>query len=264
MMKAKVLFLGSGGSLGIPVIGCKCPVCQSPSPFNKRLRPSILIQVNEKNFLIDVGPDFREQALRYQIDELAGVLLTHTHYDHIAGIDELRIYYFRQKKSVPCLLSRETLEELKIRYHYFLPPHEKDAPHATKLAFQILENNTGRTVFERLKVDYFTYEQLGMKVNGFRLNTFAYITDIMDYDETIFQALKGVETLIISGRRWEKSKAHLSIPDAIAIAKKVEAKKTYFTHISHEMDHEEENQKLPEGMQLAYDGMELEIEVEFG
>ena len=255
----KLLFLGSGGSIGIPVIGCKCPVCTSKSSFNKRLRPSVLLTHNEKRFLVDIGPDYRTQALTYGIDHLDGLLLTHTHYDHIAGLDELRIYTFVQKKPVPCLLSRETLEELKIRYHYFLPPNEGDDVHETKLKFQVLEGDQGKTNFEGLPVTYISYDQLGMKVNGFSFGSFAYVTDVLNYREEIFEALQGIETLIISGRRWEQSKSHLSLEDAIKFSKKTGAKKTYFTHISHEIDHEETNQNLPEGFSLAYDGLELTL-----
>ncbi|MCP5506674.1 MAG: MBL fold metallo-hydrolase [Chlamydiales bacterium] len=255
----KLLFLGSGGSMGIPVIGCKCIVCTSKSSFNKRLRPSALITHNKKRYLIDIGPDYRTQALTYGIDTLDGLLLTHTHYDHIAGLDELRIYTFVQKRPIPCLLSRETLEELKIRYHYFLPPLECDDVHATKLKFQVLEGDQGKTDFEGLPVTYISYDQLGMKVNGFSFGSFAYVTDILNYKEGVFEALQGIETLIISGRRWEQSKAHLSLEDAIKFSKKTGAKKTYFTHISHEIEHEETNQNLPEGFSLAYDGLELTL-----
>ncbi|MDN3509189.1 MAG: MBL fold metallo-hydrolase [Candidatus Neptunochlamydia sp.] len=255
----KLLFLGSGGSMGIPVIGCKCSVCASNSSFNKRLRPSVLITHEKKRYLIDIGPDYRTQALIHGIDNLDGLLLTHTHYDHIAGLDELRIYTFVQKKPVPCLLSKETLEELKIRYHYFLPLNGSDSAYATKLKFQVLERDQGKTDFEGLPVAYISYDQLGMKVNGFSFGSFAYVTDVFNYKEEIFEALQGIETLIISGRRWEQSKAHLSLEDAIKFSKKTGAKKTYFTHISHEIDHDETNQNLPQGFSLAYDGLELTL-----
>lgn len=255
----KLLFLGSGGSMGIPVIGCNCFVCTSNSSFNKRLRPSVLITHNKKRFLIDIGPDYRAQALMHGIDHLDGLLLTHTHYDHIAGLDELRIYTFVQKKPVPCLLSREALAELKIRYHYLLLPNGDDDVHATKLRFQVLEGDQGETDFEGLPVTYISYDQLGMKVNGFSFGSFAYVTDVLNYKEEIFTALQGIETLIISGRRWEQSKGHLSLKDAIKFSKKTGAKKTYFSHICHEIDHEETNNNLPERFSLAYDGLELTL-----
>ncbi|NGX50623.1 MAG: Ribonuclease BN [Chlamydiae bacterium] len=258
-MKGKLLFLGSGGSMGIPVIGCSCPVCTSSASEDKRLRPSVLLTTGGKRFLIDIGPDYREQALKYHIDTLDGLILTHTHYDHLAGLDELRIYTFRQKKPVPCLLSRESLEEIKIRYHYFLPPLQRDEVHATKLNFQLFEGDQGEILFEGLKVGYFSYLQVGMKVNGLRFNNLAYVTDIMEYEESVFDALRGVETLIISGRRWEKSVAHLTIEQAIEFSKKTGAKKTYFTHISHEIHHEPTMRELPSGFALAYDGLELTL-----
>lgn len=255
----KLLFLGTGGSMGIPVIGCNCNSCLSLSPYNKRLRPSVLLTQEKKRYLVDIGPDYRAQALKFGIDSLDGLLLTHTHYDHVAGLDELRIYTFRQKKPIPCLLSRETLEELKIRYHYFLPPHEADKVHATKLDFHVLKADHGQVGFEGLDVGYFSYEQVGMKVTGFRFGTLAYITDILDYKEEIFDSLRGIETLVISARGWEKTLAHLTIEEAMAFAKKTGAKKTIFTHISHELEHEKTSRELPEGFSLAYDGLELTL-----
>ncbi|MEM8727181.1 MAG: MBL fold metallo-hydrolase [Chlamydiota bacterium] len=255
----KLLFLGSGGSMGIPVIGCSCFVCTSDSSFNSRLRPSVLITHKKKRYLIDIGPDYRTQALGHGIDHLDGLLLTHTHYDHIGGLDELRTYTSVQKKSLPCLLSKETLEELKIRYHYLFSPTGSDAVRSAILKFRILEGSRGKIDFEGLTVTYISYDQLGMKVNGFSFGSCAYVTDILDYKEDIFATLRGIDTLIISGRRWKRSKSHLGLEEAVKFSEKTGAKKTYFTHICHEMDHDETNRQLPKGFSLAHDGLELTL-----
>ncbi len=258
-MKGKVLFLGTGGSFGVPVVGCTCAVCQSTSPYNHRLRSSILLKVEGKTLLVDVGPDFRAQALQHKISAVDGVLMTHTHYDHIAGIDELRIFSLKGGKAIPCLVSEETYGELERRYPYLLSEYRNNQAVAAELEFWQLKGLSGSTVFEGLKVDYFTYQQLGMGVNGFRFGSFAYVTDIKDFDEEIFEHLKGLETLVTTGRPIKNSRAHLSLEEGIAFAKKSGAKKVYLTHISHEMDHEEVNTNLPESIELAYDGLEIEV-----
>ena len=246
----RLIFLGSGGSMGIPVIGCMCKVCTSLASADKRLRPSVLLKIGGKHFIIDMGPDYRQQALTYHINRLDGVLLTHAHYDHIGGLDELRIYMLRSGRMLPCLLSRETLEEIKKRYYYFFSSPD------FSFNFQVLEDRQGKTIFEGLKVRYFSYVQAGMYVNGFRFHNLAYVTDIVKSEESMFQPLEGVETLIISAQQWE-GLDHVSIEQIMEFSKKIGAKKTYLTHISHEIHHERMSKKLPKGFLLAYDGMEV-------
>lgn len=259
-MQASVVFLGTGGSLGVPVIGCLCAVCTSPIPFNRRLRPSVLLKVGAKRFVLDVGPDFREQALRYQIDRLDGALFSHAHYDHMAGIDELRIYAFRSKRPVPCLVSSATLEELKKRYDYLLSTKQAQAVVREKLSFQLLEGEQGHTLFEETAIGYVSYFQLGMKVTGFQIGNFAYLTDLLDYSPALFDALQTIDILVVSGRRMERSLAHLSIDEALAFAARTSARAVYLTHLSHEIDYRAESRRLPKHVQLAYDGLEIAIE----
>lgn len=258
-MIGRFLFLGTSASAGIPVIGCKCAVCTSPSPYNQRLRPSGLIRIGGKNLLLDVGPDFRQQALKYKIDVLDGLLLTHTHYDHIAGVDELRVFYLRCKKPLPCLLSRESFEELRSRYHYLFQPIGEVPTLSAQLEFQILEEDLGSTEFLGVKLDYMSYFQGGVKVNGFRIGDFAYVSDIREYDDSVFLALKGVKKLVLSALREAPSPLHLSLDEAVAFAQKVGAKETRLTHVSHAVDHEIINQKLPPTVQIGYDGLEMEF-----
>jgi phosphoribosyl 1,2-cyclic phosphate phosphodiesterase len=258
-MKGEALFLGTGGSMGTPVIGCHCSVCKSSSPFNHRLRPSLLLTVENRRYLFDIGPDFRLQALKYGIEEINGVILTHSHYDHIGGLDELRIFYFRKQLPLPFLVSAETFEEIKLRYHYMMPSVQKQRAYPVQFDFQVLQEDQGFFEFENLPLSYFSYEQKGMKVTGVRIKDFAYVVDILTYPTTIFQSLKGVKTLVIDGTAWERTAAHLGITEIIEFAKKVGCKRTYLTHIAHEIDHEKVQTELPDGVQLAYDGLKLKL-----
>lgn len=257
---AKFQFLGTGASAGVPVVGCKCSICHSATLRNHRMRPAGLLQVGGKTLLLDVGPDFRQQALLYGIDRIDGLLLTHTHYDHIAGIDELRIFFVREKKAVPCLLSEESLEELKKRYEYLFHPAKEGESLTAKLDLKVLENDQGKTHFLGLKIGYLSFFQGGMKVTGFRIGNFAYVSDIREYESKVFDALEGVEVLVLSALRKEPSKLHFSLDEAIVFANQVKAKKTWLTHLSHAVDYEAVNRTLPSGIQLGYDGLELEFQ----
>jgi phosphoribosyl 1,2-cyclic phosphate phosphodiesterase len=252
------VFLGTGASAGVPVIGCQCAVCSSSLSYNSRLRSAGWLQVGDRSFLIDVGPDFRQQALTHKIGRVDGLLLTHTHYDHIAGIDDLRIYSVRQNKPIPCLLSRESFDELQMRYHYFF---KKGKNMTAQFSYQMVNDQTGSTFFEGMTVDYAHYLQGDMKVTGYRIGDFAYLTDIRDYDETIFSFLQGVNYLVLSALREEPSHLHLSLEEAVAFARKAGALCTRLTHLSHLLDHEETNRKLPPDVQLGYDGLTMKFEV---
>ena len=255
-MQGSFLFLGTGASAGVPVIGCHCAICSSNSPRNRRLRSSGLIEVGSKRFLIDVGPDFREQALTHKIEKLDGLLLTHTHYDHIAGIDELRIYNIRGQKPMPCLLSKESFADIQKRYDYFF---KEQASMSAQFTFQLLEDGMGSVEFEGMRFDYLSYSQQGMRVNGYRFGSFAYVSDIREYDESIFTSLKGVKQLVLSALRFEPSKVHFSIEEAIEFARIVGASQTYLTHISHNVDYEADSKKLPPGIHLGCDGLKIEF-----
>ncbi len=246
--------------MGSPVVGCQCAVCKSKQLKNQRLRPSLLLTINKKRYLVDVGPDFRQQALRHNINDLDGILLTHSHYDHIGGLDELRIFYFLHKKKLPCLISKETFQELQDRYHYLLRPLDSNRSICAQLDFHQLDGDEGSTSFDGLKLDYFSYTQAQMKVSGFRFGDFAYVTDIKEYDASIFNHLKNLNTLVVSALRQTPSPVNFNIDQAIEFGLKVSAKQTYFTHLSHDIDHDECNQSLPPGFSLAYDGMQQNFE----
>lgn len=224
-----------------------------------------MIKIGGKVFLIDSGPDFRFQALKFGIKEIDGIILTHAHHDHTAGIDELRIFTLRSQKPLPCLMSEETLRELKVRFYYIFDPRyaQDGVKLTTDLAIDCLNGETGESIFEGLKFNYVAYQQGGMEVNGFRFGDLAYITDIKDYHPSIFSVLQGVKTLVISALRFTPSHLHFTVDEAVEFAKKVGAKKTWLTHIAHELDHERTNAYLPESIRLSYDGLELKFNAEF-
>ncbi|MDR3623599.1 MAG: MBL fold metallo-hydrolase [Chlamydiales bacterium] len=256
-MQGTFTLLGTGASTGVPVIGCNCKVCTSTSEFNKRLRTSALLEVQGKHILIDSGPDFRIQALKYGIEKLDAMILTHTHFDHIAGIDELRIYTFRQKRALPCILSAQSYEEIKIRYYYLFKEKNSKDNGSASLAFQALEKDRGIVELFGLPITYFSYLQGNMPVNGIRIGNFAYVTDIQKYSESIFEDLYGVEILVVSALRESASFIHFNLEEAISFARKVNAKKVYLTHLSHELDYKDVSSKLPPGVHLGFDGLKI-------
>jgi phosphoribosyl 1,2-cyclic phosphate phosphodiesterase len=211
-----------------------------------------------KRYLIDVGPDFRAQALGAKIDHLDGVLITHAHSDHIAGIDDLRAYYFIDEKKVPCLCSKETYDEIAQRFPYLMRS-EPGGSISAQIAFQVLESDFGECLFAGVKVGYLTYFQMKMKVTGFRFADFAYVSDIRHFETQVYDALQGVEVLVLSALRHESTEMHFGIPEAIEFSRHVKAKRTYFTHIAHDIDHEKVYSQLPPGFYLGYDGLSIPI-----
>ncbi len=260
-MKCHALILGCGASLGVPPIHHPSAAEILKDPLNTRLRTSILLQIGEKQILIDPGPDFRFQALKYQIRRLDGVLITHTHFDHIGGMDELRAYYFAQKTPLPILLSKESFEDLKRRFDYLIDQRTQVVNKDQKFLFHVLPSDVGTTSLADVPIHYFTYSQAHMKITGFRVGTFAFVTDIKEYDPSIFSHLEGLDVLILSALRHEESPVHFNLQEAVAFSKKVQAKHTYFVHMSHELEYHHTNKQLPQGIRLAHDGLEVSFYV---
>lgn len=242
------------------MVGCSCPTCLSREPKNERLRASGLLQWDGKNLLIDTGPDLRLQALRYGIQSIDGVLLTHTHFDHIAGIDELRCFYLLTREALPVLVSSTTFNDLQRRYDYLFKAKSETISLAAQLDFHLLAGESGQTQFLGLTLGFMTYFQGGMAVTGYRLGDFAYVTDLRNFDDSLFEQLKGVKTFVMSALSEKPTFMHLSFQEAIEFAKRVGAERTYFTHLSHRVDYQTINKALPPGFALAYDGLVLEIE----
>jgi len=262
MIEGEFLFLGTGGSMGVPILSCRCAVCLSKNPLNKRLRSSGLISVNGKNILIDCGPDFRAQALRADINVVDGMILTHAHYDHIGGLDDLRAYFVFREDSIPCFSSNETAQDIKRRFDYMFKETQSNLVITPKIILHEFESDRGTIDFLGINIKYLSYSQILMPIKGIICGNLAYISDIKNYPDSILDDLKNIETLVISALRFTHSAMHFTVDEAIEFARKVCAKRTFLTHIAHELDHEKANAYLPSNIQMAYDGLKLTFQTE--
>lgn len=258
MIEAEFQFLGTGASLGVPVIGCDCPTCTSPLPENKRLRTAATLKYQGKTLLIDAGTDFRQQALTHNIRNIDALILTHAHNDHVAGIDDLRALFIHRTAPIPTLMSKETHTDLKERYSYIFN-NKKTLSMIPQFQVEELQHDRGECLFAGLYVKYFTYVQQGMKVLGLRFGDFAFVTDIKEFEESVIDDLLGVTTLVVSALRFTASTMHFTVDEAIAFSKRVGAKTTYLTHIGHEIEYEAAKRVLPEGVLLAVDGLKIKV-----
>jgi phosphoribosyl 1,2-cyclic phosphate phosphodiesterase len=250
----KVTFLGTGTSQGVPVIGCECKVCTSTDPRDKRLRSSIYIEVDGKYFVIDTGPDFRQQMLREKIKKLDAVIFTHGHKDHTAGLDDVRAFNHLQNKSMPIYGAKEVLDQLKVEFYYAFA--DKKYPGIPQL--DLYELTGDQLEIEQVHITPLPVLHLRLPVLGFRIYDFAYITDANVIPEETFVKLKGIKTLVLNALQREKHLSHFNLEEAIAMAKKIGARKTYFTHVSHKLDlHEVVEKELPDTISLAFDGLQL-------
>lgn len=250
----KVIFLGTGTSQGVPVIGCTCEVCVSLDYRDKRLRTSILVQEKDQTFVIDTGPDFRQQMLREQVQRLDAVLFTHAHRDHTAGLDDVRAYNFMQRMDMPVYGTTPVLEQLKGEFAYAFA--KEYYPGIPRLALNTIDDKAFNV--NGVEVTPLPVMHLKLPVLGFRIGNFSYITDANLIPAATLERLKGTEVLVLNALQRDAHISHFNLQEAIAMVGVIKPKKAYFTHISHKLGtHRRVQEELPENVMLAYDGLQL-------
>ncbi|MDY6206158.1 MAG: MBL fold metallo-hydrolase [Prevotella sp.] len=252
----RITFLGTGTSVGVPSIGCSCKVCRSVDAHDKRLRSSVLVETDSTRVLIDCGPDFRQQILPLPFKPLNGVLLTHHHYDHVVGIDDLRP--FCVFAPVEIYASEGTIDILHQTIPYCFGEHLY--PGAPQLHFNPIALHCPLRIGD-MTITPLQVMHGRLPVLGFRIGHFAYLTDMKYMEETEMPYLENIDTLVVSALRFENPHhSHQLVDDAITFARKIGARRTYLTHVSHHIGlHREVNQRLPDGVELAYDGQIVEV-----
>lgn len=238
------------------MIACKCPVCRSDDSKDKRLRSSILIKSPSTVVVIDTTPDFRTQMLRSGVDHIDAVLFTHSHKDHIAGLDDIRAFNFFSKKPIPIFANQETSEALQRDFYYAFA--ELKYPGIPEIDLHTIQDKAFQ--IGDLKFQPFSVKHLHMDVTAFRLGNFTYVTDANYIDEKAQKVINGTEILVLNALRKEKHLSHFTLEEAIEMATVLNPRQTYFTHISHQMGfHHETSKELPKGMYFAYDGLKIHV-----
>ncbi len=258
-MSLKITVLGSGTSSGVPTIGCTCAVCHSPDPRDNRLRPSILIEQGEQKIVIDTTPDFRTQILRAGIDRLDALVYTHAHADHIFGLDDVRPFNYRHKRNIPIYLHQPTFDVIRRVFDYvFMERVHTPNTNIPKLDVHIVEE-------EPFEVCGLRFEPIPLMhgdalIHGYRFGNVAYLTDHSHIPETSLERLRGLDVLFLDALRHKPHPTHSTVEQSVATAQTLRPKRTFLTHICHDLPHAETESSLPEGIFMAYDGLTIEAE----
>ena len=257
---ARITFLGTGTSSGVPSIGCTCAVCRSTDPRDKRLRPSIYVNVpGRAAILVDTSPDLRQQALTHDVTRVDAILFTHSHADHILGLDEIRRFNFMQRGAIPCYATSDVWTNIRRTFHYIfdgvprlgggipmIEAHEIDGPFAISgvqvVPVPLLHGN--------------------MPILGFRFGSFAYLTDCSAIPGESWRLVENVDTLVIDALRDKKHSTHFTVDEALASIARIAPRRAYLTHMAHDLGHARTNARLPAGVELAYDGLVLDASVD--
>lgn len=256
-MKATLTVLGSGTSMGVPTIGCTCRVCTSADPHDRRTRPSVMVEWGESRVVIDTTPDFREQALREKIRHVDAVIYTHAHADHILGLDDLRPLTFHRGGKLSLFAQPATAKVLRRMFAYIF---EGDYKYGA-IAEVDLQEFEGPLEVNGLRFTPIPVMHGDALIHGYRFGEAAYLTDFSTIPEESMAMLEGLDVLFLDALRHRPHATHSTVDNSVKLARQLKAKRTFFTHISHDLPHGETNQSLPESVRLSHDGLRLEFEI---
>jgi phosphoribosyl 1,2-cyclic phosphate phosphodiesterase len=248
--------LGSGTSVGVPTIGCHCAVCTSDDPRDNRLRPSVLVSYEDRNVLIDTTPDFRFQALRAKINHLDAVIFTHSHADHIMGLDDVRPFNFRQKGQIPIYAAPDTMAAIQRCFPYIFDGMRRES-NVPQLDARLIDGSP----FELFGLEFIPVPILHGRatIYGFRFGAAAYLTDHSDIPPESMALLRDLDVLFLDALRYKPHPTHSTVERSVKTADELKPRRTYLTHICHDLAHERAESLLPEHVRLAYDGLELRV-----
>lgn len=250
----KITFLGTGTSQGVPVIGCHCEVCSSLDFRDKRLRVSIQIEVAGNSFVIDSGPDFRQQILRERIQKMDALIFTHQHKDHTAGMDDIRSFNFKQNMDMPVFATKSVFEQLKREFFYIF--EEVKYPGVPKVQVNVIDNNPFE--INGIKITPIEVMHYKLPVFGYRIGDFTYITDANYISEAEKQKIKGSKILVLNALQHDNHISHFNLQEALDLVEELEPEKAYFTHISHKLGLHK-GVILPKNVALAYDSLKISL-----
>jgi phosphoribosyl 1,2-cyclic phosphate phosphodiesterase len=256
----RLTFLGTGTSFGVPQIGCGCPVCRSTDPRDKRTRSGAVLETESATILIDTPPELRVQLIRAGLAHIDAVVYTHEHADHINGIDDLRIFSVRRREPLPLYGPSETLERVRSSFNYIFDDSVRPYAGTSKPSLELhpLEAN-GPIRVAGVEMLPLAFQHGHLRVFGYRFGNLAYLTDVKSIGDPEREQLRGLDVLVLNALWWRPHPTHMSIPEAIDTARRLGARRTYLTHLTHETGHADLTEKLPAGIEPAYDGLAVEV-----